>query len=117
MIPLDHVIVLSAILFAIGVLVFLGLAFIVEWVWDRRKTLPPLEYGVVVLILAVIVGKGFMPGVVVGLVLAVVLFTVSYGRVELVREVRFGDTYHSNVDRPADQRAILRQLGGQVQIL
>jgi SulP family sulfate permease len=100
-----------------GVLVFLGLSFIVEWVWDRRKALPPLEYGVVLVIFAVIVGKGFLPGVVVGLVLAVVLFAVSYGRVELVREVAFGDTYHSNVDRPADQRAILRQMGGEVQIL
>lgn len=100
-----------------GLLVFMGLSFIVEWVWDKRKVLPRLEYGVVLVILAVIVGKGFLPGVLVGLVLAVVLFAVSYGRVELVREVAFGDTYHSNVDRPPDQRAVLRQLGGQVQIL
>ena len=40
-----------------GVLVFLGLAFIVEWVWDKRRTLPPLEYAVVLVILVgVIVG-------------------------------------------------------------
>ena len=100
-----------------GLLVFLGLGFIVEWVWDKRKILPPLEYGVALVILAVIVGKGFLPGMVVGLVLAVVLFAVSYGRVELMREVAFGDTYHSNVDRPADQRALLRQVGDEVQIL
>ena len=84
-----------------GVLVFLGLAFLVEWVWDKRKVLPPLEYGVVLVILAAIIGKGFLPGVVIGLVLAVVLFAVNYGRIELVREVAFGQTYHSNVDRPA----------------
>jgi SulP family sulfate permease len=100
-----------------GVLVFLGLSFIVEWVWDRRKVLPPLEYGVMVVVLAVIVGKGFLPGVVVGLVLAVVLFAVSYGRIELVREVAFGETYHSNVDRPAEQRAVLRQMADEVEIL
>jgi len=100
-----------------GVLVFLGLAFMVEWVWDKRKALPPLEYAVVLAILAVIIGKGFLPGVVFGLVLAVVLFAVSYGRIELVREVAFGDTYHSNVDRPADQRALLRTMGDRVQIL
>ena len=35
-----------------GVLVFLGLAFLVEWVWDKRKVLPRLEYGVVLVILA-----------------------------------------------------------------
>ena len=88
-----------------GVLVFLGLAFLVEWVWDKRKVLPPLEYGVVLVILAVIIGRAYLPGVVVGLVLAVVLFAVNYGRIELVREVAFGETYHSNVDRPPAERA------------
>ena len=87
-----------------GVLVFLGLAFLVEWVWDKRKVLPPLEYGVVLVILAAIIARGFLPGVVVGLVLAVVLFAVNYGRTELVREVDFGETYHSNVDRPPAER-------------
>ncbi|HJS26045.1 MAG TPA: SulP family inorganic anion transporter [Actinomycetota bacterium] len=100
-----------------GVLVFLGLAFIVEWVWDKRKTLPPLEYGVVLVILATIVATDFLTGVVLGLVLAVVLFAVSYGRIELVREVAFGLTYHSNVDRPAAERAALRERGELVQIL
>ena len=100
-----------------GVLVFLGLAFLVEWVWDKRKVLPAVEYGVVLVILATIIGKGFLPGVVVGLVLAVVLFAVNYGRIELVREVAFGETYHSNVDRPPAERAALRSLGDAVQIL
>ena len=88
---------------------FLGLSFIVEWVWDKRKILPPFEYVVVLVILAVIIGKGFCSGVVIGLVLAVVLFVVNYGRVELVREVAFGETYRSNVDRPAAERAALRR--------
>ena len=100
-----------------GVLVFLGLAFLVDWVWDKRKVLPPLEYGVVLAILAVIIGRGYLPGVVVGLVLAVVLFAINYGRIELVREVAFGETYHSNVDRPPAERAALRTIGDEVQIL
>jgi sulfate permease, SulP family len=58
-----------------------------------------------------------LPGVVIGLVLAVVLFAVNYGRTELVHEVAFGDTYHSNVDRPPGERAALRALGERVQIL
>ena len=100
-----------------GVLVFLGLAFMVEWVWDKRKVLPPLEYGVVLVILAVIIGRAYLPGVVVGLVFAVVLFAVNYGRIELVREVAFGETYHSNVDRPLAELALLRTMGERVQIL
>ncbi len=100
-----------------GVLVFLGLAFIVEWVWDKRRLLPPLEYAVVLVILVGIIVWGFLVGVVIGLVLAVVLFAISYGRIELVREVAFGETYRSNVDRPASERAELRGLSDRVQIL
>ncbi|MCD6022536.1 MAG: putative Cyclic nucleotide-binding protein [Actinomycetia bacterium] len=100
-----------------GVLIFLGLALIVEWIRDKRRSLPPLEYAVVVLILAGVIAWGFLVGVVIGLVLAVVLFAVSYGRIELVREVAFGETYRSNVDRPATERAELRTLSDRVQIL
>jgi sulfate permease, SulP family len=100
-----------------GVLVFVGLSFMVEWVWDRRRSLPRVEFGVVLVILAVFIWRGFLPGVVVGLVLAVVLFAVSYGRIELVREVAFGETYHSNVDRPPGERATLQAMGNLVQIL
>ena len=100
-----------------GVLVFLGLSFIVEWVWDKRRALPRLEYAVVLVILAVIIARGYLAGVVIGLVLAVVLFAINYGRVELVREVAFGQTYRSNVDRPPEERAALRALAERVQIL
>jgi SulP family sulfate permease len=100
-----------------GVLVFLGLTFIVEWVWDKRRTLPRVEYVVVLVILAGIIAKGFLPGVVIGLVMAVILFAISYGRIELVHEVAFGDTVRSNVDRPPAERAALRTMGERLQIL
>ena len=100
-----------------GVLVFLGLAFIVEWVWDKRRSLPRLEYAVVLVILVAVIVWGFLIGVVIGLVAAVVLFAISYGRIELVHEVAFGETYRSNVDRPVEERAELRELSDRVQIL
>jgi SulP family sulfate permease len=100
-----------------GVLVFVGLAFIAEWAWDKRKTLPRIEYLVVLVILAVIIAQGYLVGIVVGLVLALVLFAFSYGRVDLVRQVSFADTYHSNVDRPPAERAALRGLRDRVLIL
>ena len=100
-----------------GVLVFLGLAVIVEWVWDKRQTLQRVEYIIVLVILAAIVARGLLPGVVIGLVMAVVLLAVSYGRIELMREVAFGDTYRSNVDRPGAERAALREMGDRVQVL
>lgn len=100
-----------------GVLVFLGLAFLVDWVWDKRKILPRIEYLVVLVILAVIIAQGYLAGIVVGLVLAALLFAFSYGRVDLVRQVSFADVYHSNVDRPPAERAALRALRDRVLIL
>ena len=84
-----------------GVLVFVGLSFMVSWAWDLRRTLPIGEYLIVLAILVTIAARGLLPGLVIGLVLATVLFAVNYGRVELVRDVAFGTTYRSNVDRPA----------------
>ena len=90
-----------------GVLVFLGLSFIVSWVIDVRRSLPVGEYLIVLAILATVVTKGLLVGLVVGLVLAVILFAINYGRVELVHEVAFGTTYRSNVGRPPGERAAL----------
>ena len=100
-----------------GVLVFVGLAFLVEWLIDLRRSLPLGEYAIVLAILATIATKGILTGVEVGLVLAVVLFAVNYSRIELVREVGFGSTHRSNVDRPPGERLALRGLAHRVQIL
>jgi SulP family sulfate permease len=100
-----------------GVLVFVGLSFIVSWVIDVRRSLPVGEYLVVLAILVTIATKGLLVGLVVGLVLAVVLFAVNYGRIELVREVAFGTTFRSNVDRPPDERRALEARADRVQIL
>jgi SulP family sulfate permease len=100
-----------------GVLVFVGLGFIVDWTWDKRRLLPRGEYVVVLVIFVTIVAWGLLPGVVVGLVLAIVLFAINYGRVEQVTDVAFGETYHSNVDRPPGERETLSSLSDRVQIL
>jgi SulP family sulfate permease len=100
-----------------GVLVFVGLSFIVEWVVDARRTLPKGEWIVVLVILLTVIARGLLPGVVVGMVAALVLFAVNYGRIELLHEVEFGETYRSNVDRPPDERAALVAMRDRVQIL
>jgi SulP family sulfate permease len=100
-----------------GALVFVGLSFIVMWLVDMRRSLPVGEYAIVVAILATIATKGLLPGLVVGLVLAIALFAINYGRIDLVHEVPFGTTYRSNVDRPPDERATLQGLADRVQIL
>jgi sulfate permease, SulP family len=100
-----------------GMLVFLGLSFIVEWVVDVRKSLALGEYAIVLAILLTIATRGLLPGVEVGLVLAFVMFAINYSRIELLREVAFASPYRSNVDRPTNERRALQELAGRVQIL
>ena len=100
-----------------GMLVFLGLSFIVQWVVDVRRSLALGEYAIVLAILVTIATRGLLPGVEVGLVLAFVLFAINYSRIELVREVGFASPYRSNVDRPYAERKALQELAGRVQIL
>jgi SulP family sulfate permease len=53
----------------------------------------------------------------VGILLAVVLFVVSYSRISVVTHTLSGATYRSNVDRPRAERQALRQRGQWLTIL
>jgi len=100
-----------------GVLVFVGLSLLVAWIVDMRRSLPLGEYLITLTIVLTIATKGILTGLEVGLILAVILFAVNYGRIDLVRDVAFGTTFRSNVDRPSGDRVILEGLADRVQIL
>jgi sulfate permease, SulP family len=100
-----------------GTLVFVGLSFIVDWMIDQRRNLPIAEYLIVLVIFATIAFRDYLTGVEVGLVASGFLFAVNYSGVRLVRQVEFGTTYRSNVDRPQTERQALRELADKVLIL
>jgi sulfate permease, SulP family len=100
-----------------GLLLFLGLAFLFEWVVDAWSRLPRADYAVVILILVVIGAFGFLEGVAVGLVVAVALFVVDYSRTDVVKHALSGGTYRSKVDRDPQQLEVLRSQGDEVYIL
>jgi sulfate permease, SulP family len=97
-----------------GALVFVGLAFIVEWLMDVRRNVSFSEYAIVLAIFATIILRDYLTGVEVGLVASAILFAFNYSRVQLVRQVEFGSTYRSNVDRPPADRQTLRELADRV---
>jgi len=94
-----------------GVLVSLGFALLREWVIDAIATLSRLEYGIVLLILGVIAIAGLLPGVLVGLVLAVLLFVVSYSRVDAVKHALTGTALRSRMRWDAQERRALDATG------
>ncbi len=100
-----------------GMLAYLGLSLLEEWVLQARSRFPPLDYFIVLLILAVAAVLGFLQGVVVGLLAALVLFIVNYSRINVVKRALSGVSFQSRVTRLGSQRAILLARGEQIHIL
>lgn len=99
-----------------GLLFYLGMHFLVEWVWDAWFRLTKADYAVVVMILAFVAWFGYLHGVVVGIIACVILFLVNYSRVNVVKLALTGENHQSNVDRPARHYRILHSHGQRLYI-
>lgn len=99
-----------------GLLVLLGLTFLFEWLVEARSRLPGQDYVIIVVILLTTAVVGFLQAVILGLLIAVVLFAVSYSRANFVRAELSGATYHSRVSRSRRQQALLDQVADQLVI-
>lgn len=100
-----------------GAALFLGLSFLVEWVYDAWFKLSKVDYGLVILVLGVIASVGFLEGVGVGVLVSVAMFAVSYSRVNVTRHILSGATLQSNTARSFPQIQLLKREGEQIYIL
>jgi SulP family sulfate permease len=100
-----------------GLLIFLGISLLERWLIEARKQLPRLEYLVVVVIVLVVATVGFLEGVMVGMLAAIVLFVVNYSRINVVRYALTGRERGSNVERNSAEEQFLRENGEQTLIL
>src|SRR5262249_16784161 len=100
-----------------GLLFFLGLVFLWEWVYEASRKLTRLDYLVVLFILAVVGAVGYPEGVATGIIAAVVLFVHNYSRVNVVSHALSGASLRSNVDRPMREIHRLRERGEQIYVL
>jgi SulP family sulfate permease len=100
-----------------GVLFLLGLSFLVEWLWDARRKLPAIDYLLVWVIVAVIATVGFLEGIGAGILIATILFVISYSRIDAIKNALSGAVHHSKVERPLRHRRLLQERGGRITIL
>ena len=100
-----------------GLLLFLGLDFLVEWVIDGWFKLSRTDYAVVLLILVVIGATDFLIGVGVGLVTMIALFVLNYSRINVVHCALSGAEITSNVRRCAYHQRQLAELGQHICVL
>ena len=100
-----------------GLILFVGLSFLAEWLYDAWFQLPHPDYGLVWVILIVVGWLGFLQGVGIGIVIATILFVVNYSRIDITKDVLTGKSYQSNVERPLEQRDLIKRLGDSIRIL
>lgn len=100
-----------------GLLMFLGLSLLVEWVYQAWFKFSRVDYLIIITILIVIAVAGFLPGVTLGIILAVVLFVVNYSRINVVKHALSGADYQSWVTRRREHRQILQKKGDEIYIL
>lgn len=100
-----------------ALLVFLGLSFLWEWLVDAYRRLPRIDYLIVLGILVIIATAGFLQGVAVGVVAAIIMFVVSYSRSSVVKHELDGATFKSRVTRSAEARGMLMAIGDRAYYL
>ncbi len=99
-----------------GFLIYIGLSFLIEWVWKKRLKLPFADVLVICIILVTVAVFGILEGVAVGVVLATVLFVHKYSQLSVVKSAMDGAEHVSNIDRHKDDQAYLDKHGELVQL-
>jgi SulP family sulfate permease len=100
-----------------GMLFMVGLSFMAEWLVDYYKLLPRMDYLLVWVMLVIIQLFGFLQAIGAGIIIAALLFVISYGKVSGIKNVLSGDTFHSQVERSRRNRKILVEKGAQIHIM
>lgn len=100
-----------------GVLTMLGLSFLADWVLDGRSRMPRGEYLLMLAIVVAVALVGFLAGVLLGMVAAVVLFTVRYSRLDPIRHTFTADQRSSSLERAPSVRRSLEQVSGSVKVV
>jgi SulP family sulfate permease len=99
-----------------GLLLYLGLSLLIEWVYDAYFRLSWVDYGLVLAILLIGARFGFLAGVGVGLLVACLLFVITYSSLQVIRNRLSGLTYPSRHNRTFHERRILQREGNNIQI-
>jgi sulfate permease, SulP family len=100
-----------------SVLIYLGIEFLVEWVYEAWLKFSRIDFCVIVTILVTLAVRGVLEGVIAGLILAVFTFVVSYSRVSVIKFAFTGREYHSRVTRASDEQQVLQTHGDELYIM
>jgi len=100
-----------------GLLLFVGLSLLLDWLYDGWFKLSKTDYALVVAILVVVAVYGIEYGIFAGIVMSMILFIIRYSTTNPIHRGLSGDYIHSTAERGLEQDQILQAQGGQVHIL
>ncbi len=100
-----------------GMVLFLGVATMLDWVLAVRRQVSLVEYGLILSILCAIGFFGFLMGVGFGLVMATVIFVIKYSHLPVVRQDTDATVLTSARSRSVPDRHILFERGKGVRVL
>lgn len=97
----------------VGSVVFLfTFQMLYEWMYLAVRGFQPVDYAIVCIILGTVIFVGFMPGVFVGIMLALLLFVMRYSMISAVQGQYSLAAYRSSVERSPRAVQLLDEHGG-----
>ena len=99
-----------------GVILFLGIAMLKNWVWDQRKFLNREELAAIAMILIVVANFGYLTGFGLGVMLACIAFVIACGKSPLTSLRTDLSLFSSSVVRHERQRKIINEFGAQSRV-
>ena len=94
-------------------LALLGFFFLWDWIVHTYRRMPRIDYFLILIITSVIIGQGFMAGIIVGLAATLLIFVVRFSRVAIVDQPRDLCLLRSSKQRSAPELHLLQKYGAQ----
>ena len=98
----------------VGLVLYLGVSLLLNWLWDSRRELPVADYLTVVAILVIVAAFGIVQGVIMGVVIASLSFVVTFSLQSVVKQRFTAATRRSNVERTPAELTWLAENGGRL---
>jgi SulP family sulfate permease len=98
-----------------GLLIYLGADQLHKWIIESRRRLSVTEYLSLLAIIVIILEWGFVPGVLIGVVIGCATFALSAARIDSIKYSFDGSEYRSSLDRSRNDQAVLAAHGGKIQ--
>jgi SulP family sulfate permease len=100
-----------------ALLLFIGFSILMKWLIASWYQLPLGDYLAIPLILVIIATVGFIEGLIVGLLAALIQFVLNYSRTPVIRYALSGKHARSTVERGLDDERCLSEAGERLYVL